>query len=353
MKIKESVIAGNYIREKLPIIILYLVEAVIFMGIAGLYGYDNAVTNMRYAFLLVMVLGIAATIWKYIPYRRKFLDLQEILSKDGVGSLDIPETNKITEKLYQEIIEQEEKSKSRLIYELDEKKQDMADYYTMWIHQIKTPIAAMKLLLNREEQENKRNAGEKQVIEELFKIEQYAEMALHYARLDSMSSDMLFKNCDICNIVKQAVKKYFVLFAGSGLSFELEDFEMTAVTDEKWLIFAIEQLLSNAIKYTPEGKIHIYGINKDGKKSKENVTHVVIADTGIGIGEEDLPRIFERGFTGYNGRMDKRSTGIGLYLCRQIMDKLSHSIEIKSVRGSGTRVVLGFDQEKPESREIG
>lgn len=241
------------------------------------------------------------------------------------------------EQLYQDLISVEEQEKQRLTTEYDEKRKDMADYYTMWIHQIKTPIAAMRLLMEDEK--------ELSAVRELFKIEQYAEMALNYARLDSLSSDLLFQKQEVYPIVKQAVKKYGVLFAGSGLSFSLEEFSCSAVTDEKWLCFVIEQLLSNALKYTGEGGISIYGADEDGAKRTGSVEYLVLEDTGIGIRREDLPRIFERGFTGYNGRVDKRSTGIGLYLCRQVMDRLSHKIRVESEEGLGTRVILGFAQE--------
>ena len=183
-------------------------------------------------------------------------------------------------------------------------------------------------------------------LEELFKIEQYAEMALYFARLDSLSSDLLFRSCNVREIVKQAVKKYSVLFLRSGLSFRMEEFDIKAVTDEKWLSFVVEQVFSNALKYTHEGGIAIYGADAEGSMIQGNAYYLVIEDTGIGIRESDLPRIFERGFTGYNGRMDKKSTGIGLYLCEQIMRRMSHTIRVESAPGKGTKVILGFWQEQ-------
>ena len=154
---------------------------------------------------------------------------------------------------------------------------------------------------------------------------------------------MLFKNYDVGVIIRGAVKKYGVLFIGSGLSFAMEDFECRAVTDEKWFGFVVEQVLSNALKYTGRGGIRIYGADAHGRKRAGKVAYIVIEDTGIGIRESDLPRIFERGFTGYNGRMGKKSTGIGLYLCKEVMDKLSHTIEVKSKEGEGTKVILGLN----------
>ena len=234
----------------------------------------------------------------------------------------------------------------RLQTEYDRKKKDMADYYTMWTHQIKTPIAALRLLQQEEEtKESAWHGGRQAEREELFKIEQYAEMALYFARLDSLSSDLLFRHCDVQEIVKQAVRKYSVLFLRSGLSFQMEAFEIRAVTDEKWLSFVVEQVFSNALKYTHQGGIAIYGADETGSRKEGRTSYLVIEDTGIGIRECDLPRIFERGFTGYNGRMDRKSTGIGLYLCDQIMGRMSHTIRVQSSPGEGTKVILGFLQQ--------
>lgn len=357
---KKMCIWKNYLKDRYPLLLGFVFLAFIFFAVAGLYGYDGSVIKMFYAVILSFFAGSVICFFDYLRYRGKCLKLQEALMKDEESDYCLPSPKGLIEGLYYDIVCQMGREKRELITELDEKRADMMDYYTMWIHQIKIPIAALKLLQQRMEEEEraenqdgesdleaeawergrKRNA--KQFQEELFKIEQYAEMALHYARLDSMSSDMLFKKYDIDVIIKRALKKYAVLFIGSRLSFSIEEFSCKAVTDEKWLGFVAEQILANALKYTNEGGIRIYGSDKNGHLCTGEVRYVVIEDTGIGIRESDLPRIFERGFTGYNGRMEKKSTGIGLYLCCQIMDKLSHSIRVESVEGEGTKVILGF-----------
>ena len=175
----------------------------------------------------------------------------------------------------------------------------------MWTHQIKTPISALRLLLEGSEIPGRAGFLMR---EELFKIEQYVDMVLTFQRLESMSSDMVLQEYDLSSLIKQAVKKYSVLFINKGLRLELGEMDIQILTDQKWFIFCLEQILSNSIKYTPNGGITI--------NAKENM--LSIQDTGIGIRPEDLPRIFDKGFTGYNGRMEKKSTGIGLYLCRRI-----------------------------------
>ncbi len=337
MKKQERIILTAYLKEHIREAVIYGAIVVILLGLAGLYEYEKAIENMSYAAVLIAFFGAVYGVRDYFCYRKKCRLLIDAFAKRGERLDYLPERSSYPEKLYRELVGAAEEEARDVISEYDAKKRDIDDYYTMWTHQIKTPIAALRLLLQ----------DEKQPLEELFKIEQYAEMALHYARLDSFSSDFLFKTQNIEAIVKQAVKKYSILFIGSGLQFSLENFSARAVTDEKWLTFVVEQLLSNAIKYTPDGQIRIYGLDDGKTEIQEHDVHkeaayLVIEDSGIGIREEDLPRIFERGFTGYNGRFDGKSTGIGLYLCKQILDRLSHTIQVESRVGKGTKVILGF-----------
>lgn len=196
---------------------------------------------------------------------------------------------------------------------------------------------------------------------ELFKIEQYVEMALTYLRMEDMSSDMSFKLCSLDVMIKQAVRKYSQMFILKKIKLAYVPVETNVLTDEKWLVFVLEQILSNALKYTKSpaeyGKIAIY-MEDDVYVEQENYTErdpmdspkrkercLVIEDNGIGISPEDLPRVFEKGFTGYNGRTDKKSTGIGLYLCKSVIDKLRHRIWIESEVGKGTKVYLSLVRE--------
>lgn len=346
-----------YIKERIPGVIRYGLCVLILFVLAGLYGYEYSVRNMSYGLFLILFFGCVYGVYDFFRYKKKCVELAELVLIAGEREPHLPSPRSLPEKIYQELISEEEKEKRGFITEYDVKKKDMADYYTMWTHQIKTPIAAMHLILEDEDDAVNQKASswaeqdanrqiKKLAGEELFKIEQYAEMALHYARLESLSSDLLFKQQDIYEIAKQAVKKYAVLFIGSGLTFSMEEFECQAVTDEKWVSFVLEQILSNALKYTKKGGISIYGADVAGNKKSGKTSYIVIEDTGIGIRREDLPRIFERGFTGCNGRMEKKSTGIGLYLCRQIMDRLGHTILVVSEEGRGTKVLLGFEQEK-------
>lgn len=278
-------------------------------------------------FFLILVLGGV----DYVTYARKHQNLcrmREVI-QISVDALELP--TDVIEADYEELIRLVHRDKMQQMTAFENKKTDMTEYYTMWMHQIKTPIAAMRLLLQSED-----HPSNPELSEELFRIEQYVEMALQYLRLDSDTSDLLIQRYELDDIIREAVRKYAKLFIRKKIRLNYEAVDMQVLTDEKWLEFVIEQVLSNAIKYTPSGSISIY-------KKPEEKQVLVIEDTGIGIRAEDLPRVCERGYTGYNGHTDKRSTGIGLYLCKQILKKLSHEIWLESGPGQGTKVYIRLD----------
>lgn len=217
----------------------------------------------------------------------------------------------------------------------------MSDYYSMWVHQIKTPIAAMHVLQQTLEEEYQEQKYIKEIKLELFKIEQYVEMVLTYLRMGEMSGDLKFEKYSLDAIVRQVIRKYSQMFILRKIHLQYAKTSQCIVTDEKWLQFVLEQVLSNALKYTKDGgMIFIYTEEKENKKC------LVIEDSGIGIQAEDLPRVFEKGFTGYNGRADKKSTGIGLYMCKKIMERLNHQIWIESEIDKGTKVYLDLAREE-------
>lgn len=274
-------------------------------------------------FFLLVIGGV--DFYKYYVQHKNLIKAQKLIQV-SVDVVDLPKDQ--IEEDYQKLLLLLHEDKVKAVNNLEHRKKDITEYYTMWVHQIKTPIAAMRLLLQSEE-----SAKNHELEEELFRVEQYVEMALHYTRLDSESSDLQIQKHDLDKIVREAVHKYAKMFIRKKIALDYEPLTTEVLTDEKWLEFVIEQVLSNAIKYTPKGKISIY-------MESENV--LVIEDTGIGIRPEDLPRICEKGYTGYNGHTDKKSTGIGLYLSRRVLDKLSHTIQVESEMGVGTKVKIGL-----------
>jgi len=291
--------------------------------------YDLPVEAVGYASLLCFVVMLIFGIYDYVTFLKKHQRLSELQSDIAISVEQLPAAVNQIEQDYIDLIKALFNDKQQYIAKSDKEKAEMLDYYTMWVHQIKTPIAAMRLILQSEET---RQYHELQ--EQLFKIEQYVEMVMAYLRVGSNSTDFLLKEYDMEDMVKQSVRKYAPMFIRKKISVKLGNLKYRVLTDEKWLCFAIEQILSNAIKYTNEGYILI---------DSENETTLVIKDTGIGIAREDLPRICEKGFTGYNGRVDKRASGIGLYLTKQILTKLGHRISFESEIGKGTTVRIEMD----------
>ena len=245
---------------------------------------------------------------------------------------------KRTEQYEKELKETRERKseESRHWEELQEKQ----DFFALWAHQIKTPIAALNLLLQEEKQDTA------ECRQELFKIESYVEMALNYLRFEEMSNDLVLERNSLEQLVRQVVKKYAAIFIYNHISVQLEHLDYTVLTDEKWFCFVLEQILSNALKYTKQGSVNI------SAEETENGLKVLVCDTGIGIKSEDLPRIFEKGFTGYNGRMDKKASGLGLYLCKGVCGKLGHGISVSSKEGKGTTVILTLQCEKVQQGDL-
>lgn len=287
-------------------------------------------SGIFYAAILSIYFGGILFIVDFSKFVKRYRSLEQLQKIVTVQLDELPSPNDAIEQQYQKLLVLLNGNKNELITRADHRQKDLVDYFTRWAHQIKTPIAAMRLVLQAEQ-----NEQNKELEMELFKIEQYVEAALQYLRLEHISSDLHFKTYDLDTIIKQAVRKYAKIFIRKKIPLHYEEVNYNVLTDEKWLLFVIEQILSNALKYTKEGSISIYMENHQ----------LVIEDTGVGIPSEDLPRLFEKGFTGYNGRMYKESTGMGLYLVKQIIMKLSHPIAIESEVGKGTKVIIDLKTE--------
>lgn len=263
----------------------------------------------------------------FFRFRRCHRDLKKLHKEILVTAENLPRPGCLIEEDYQSLLRLLESTLRDRQAQADQAMADQLAYYTLWVHQIKTPIAAMDLLLQQGERGPAAQA-------ELFKISQYVDMALQYVRLDGTTRDLHLSQVSLDQVIRQVVRKYAKLFILKKIRLDFRETGLTVLSDEKWLAFLLEQLLSNALKYTPEGgQVAIFG---------EPGEILVIADTGIGIAPEDLPRVFERGFTGQNGRLDKKATGIGLYLCRRVTELLGHTLSITSAPGKGTQVRVGL-----------
>lgn len=323
-EVKLTNIITSYIKQYIKPTILFIIFVLVFCVVFSLY--DLELEAILYSTIICIFIGTISICINFISYYKKHIKLYNLQNEISLSLENLPTPKNLIEGDYTNLILNINKDYKNYISKSDIAKTDMLDYYTMWVHQIKTPISAMKLLIQTSESEISGDLSS-----ELFKIEQYVEMVLSYIRLDNSGNDFVIKEYNLDDIVRQAIRKYAPLFIRKKIALDFQNTNCKALTDEKWLVFVIEQLLSNAIKYTNKGKISIYSL--EDKK-------LVIEDTGIGIAEEDIPRIFEKGFTGYNGRTDKKATGLGLYLCKKIMTKLSHKISIESEISVGTKVIL-------------
>ena len=318
-----------YLKRQYKLLLLLAGTVCVFAAVFALY--DLPLEAVAYAGVLCLALGLVLFAVGYSRFLRRHRELRQLLRQTGEKALPLPPARGLLEEDYQALLREVCQDRARLAAENENRLRELTDYYSLWAHQIKTPIAAMDLLLQEDDSPHR---GELEM--ELLKIGQYVEMVLSYLRLDSDSTDYVLREYSLDDILRQAVRKFAKMFILKKITLDFQETGKTVLTDEKWLLFVVEQVLSNALKYTPAGgTIRIYG---DGAT-------VVIADSGIGIREEDQARVFEKGFTGYNGRADKKSTGIGLYLCRQVMDRLNHSISLTSRPGQGTLVRLDLSRE--------
>lgn len=321
-------ILKSYLKKNIKIYILFVVFIAIFFIM--FYLYNLPLEALIYTGSFCFFAALIASFLDFVNYRESYKKLK-FLEKNILNELDaLPKSLDIRIDYYHKIIEKLYEELEKLAQENRQKNTDMVDYYSMWVHQIKTPIAAMNFLLDNEE------VDQKNLQQELFKIERYVEMVLTYIRLDSTSSDYVITKINLDEVVKDSVKKYATIFINKKIKLNFVSHETMVISDKKWLSFAIEQILGNSVKYS----------NTGGKITIETCENkLVIEDNGMGIKEEDLPRIFEKGFTGFNGRYEKKSSGLGLYLCKKTLDKLGHHIEISSKVGEGTRVEITFPKE--------
>lgn len=315
--------------------------------------------DMVYAAVLDAILLLITVLVGFFRYSSKVKALSNALKRPVEEQAQLPEATDDVEILYHRLLENQSIARSESESSAAVRQSQMRDYYSMWVHQIKTPISAMKLLLEAEREElgqlmcdEKPQATLTELSDnldsfedELFRIEEYVSMALQYQRVSSTENDFVLEKVSLDGVIRDTIKKYAKIMIRRHIGINYSGTKKQVYTDEKWLAFILEQVLSNAIKYTPKGFVTI-----ETAEEKDRF-FITIKDTGIGIKAEDLPRVFEKGYTGYNGHADKKATGIGLYLCRQMADKLGHTIRMESEIGKGTKVWIGFDLDYADTRD--
>lgn len=315
--------------------------------------------DVVYAAVLDAILLLITVLVGFFRYSSKVKALSNALKRPVEEQAQLPEATDDVEILYHRLLENQSIARSESESSAAVRQSRMRDYYSMWVHQIKTPISAMKLLLEAEREELGQLMCDEEpqatltelsdnldsFEDELFRIEEYVSMALQYQRVSSTENDFVLEKVSLDGVIRDTIKKYAKIMIRRHIGINYSGTKKQVYTDEKWLAFILEQILSNAIKYTPQGFVTI-----ETAEEKDRF-FITVKDTGIGIKAEDLPRVFEKGYTGYNGHADKKATGIGLYLCRQMADKLGHTIRMESELGKGTKVWIGFDLDYADTRD--
>lgn len=345
----------NFIKQNYIWILMIVTMSCIHLLYMYLIGARKQ--DVVYAAVLDAILLLITVLVGFFRYSSKVKALSNALKRPVEEQAQLPEATDDVEMLYQRLLENQSIARSESESSAAIRQSQMRDYYSMWVHQIKTPISAMKLLLEVEREELGQlicDDEQSQYLlsdnmdsfeDELFRIEEYVSMALQYQRVSSTENDFVLEKVSVDGVIRDAIKKYAKIMIRRHIGINYSGTGQEVYTDGKWLAFMLEQILSNAIKYTPQGFVTI-----ETAEEKDRF-FITIKDTGIGIKAEDLPRVFEKGYTGYNGHADKKATGIGLYLCRQMADKLGHTIRMESEIGKGTKVWIGFDLDYADTRD--
>ena len=375
-KIQNKPHLTNFIKQNYIWILMIVTMSCIHLLYMYLIGARKQ--DVVYAAVLDAMIIIITVLAGFLGYSSKVKALSNALKRPVEEQAQLPEATDDVEILYHRLLENQSIARSESESSAAIRQSQMRDYYSMWVHQIKTPISAMKLLLEAEREElgqlicddeqsqchigdmtggNIGAALKQQAAltelsdnvasfeDELFRIEEYVSMALQYQRVSSTENDFVLEKVSVDGVIRDTIKKYAKIMIRKHIGIDYSGTGQEVYTDGKWLAFMLEQILSNAIKYTPHGVVTI-----ETAEEKDRF-FITIKDTGIGIKAEDLPRVFEKGYTGYNGHADKKATGIGLYLCRQMADKLGHTIRMESEIGKGTKVWIGFELDYADVRD--
>lgn len=333
----------KFIKEKiisLFLIIFALVTIEIFLMI---YSFDKFIKI--YIPIIILSGYFIGLLYEYFIKKRYYDNLQNTLNQLEEKYLIteiIDKANFIEGRILKDVIEQVNKSMHENVNKYKYLQEDYKEYIELWIHEIKLPLATSKMII-----ENNKTRVTKSIREELDKIENYIEQALFYARSNTVEKDYYIGKCDLREVVNESIKKNKTSLIEEKIEINIHDLDNAVNTDSKWIVFILNQIIQNCVKYRNKdvmSNIELYSIQR-----KDN-TILYIKDNGIGIKKGELVRVFDKGFTGTNGRMsNKKSTGIGLYLCKKLCDKLGISIELDSKEGLYTEIRLIF----PNSSFVG
>ncbi|NMD37454.1 MAG: HAMP domain-containing histidine kinase [Christensenellaceae bacterium] len=309
-------IKANYIK-----IIMGYFALLLFAFIFYLYGISWA--QISYP-LFICFLGLSLYfVLDFYFFNKKLKELNAMISEKNFDVKYIQANSPIEQK-YIELINNMSSSHSNDINQLKQKNDANIDYLLLWSHQIKTPLSALNLM-------SQKLPNSSEYMEQLFYVDAYIDMMLQFLKLENINEDYRFEKFNIGDVIREVIRFFRPVFINSKTTVQLDNIDITVLSDKKLLSFVIKQIVSNAIKYSPKGIIKIY---------MESPNTLAVEDNGIGINAEDIPMLFKKGFTGYNGRQHQKSSGIGLFLSYEILSKINHNINISSKPGMGTVVKI-------------
>lgn len=327
----------QYLKDKGPFLAFYLILMCFVTLMMMVSTVEYPVSYVVYTHVVSLFLVFSYIVIGYYYHRNFFQELNNFVKSDYDEFLiTAPDPKNHQQKLILQVIKKIYTNQLKQLELLYNEKRDHRDFVTSWIHEIKVPIAASRLLIENSQGKTVETLVDK-FEDELDKIDHYVEQALYQSRTDSFSKDYFITEVQLERVVKKSVKKYAKSFINKQIHFDMKDNQQSVHTDSKWLGFIIDQILSNSLKYTDDGGRISVWFEEDHREKR-----LLIQDTGIGIKPEDLHRVFEKGFTGSTGRSHTKSTGIGLYLAKQLAKKLGHDLSIQSEEGVYTRVIVHF-----------
>ena len=321
----------DYLKDKIiEIVLINLFVIITTLILYSLKCNGWIIFDIVFLIYLVEIINFTSDYIKRKKFYNNTLNLLEDLDNKNLIHELIPETNFIDSKILKEILYETNKYKIEEINKYKNKEKEFKEYIEMWVHEIKTPLSSAMLTTY-----NNKSKLSDDIKIELDKIDAYVQQVLFYARSEVVSKDYIIKQVSLENVINKVILKHKRDFLLKKINLELKDLDTIVNTDTKWLEYIIDQIITNSIKYIDENpKIKIY------IKQNKNDVKLIIEDNGIGIKSNDLPRIFDKGFTGSNGRNNNTSTGIGLYLVKKLCNKLKHNIEIESE--NGTKAIITF-----------
>ena len=326
----------DFLKDNLITLILIIFALITIEILLMIYSFGNFVKiYIPIIILFTYFIGIFAEYLNKKRYYENVLKILNELDEKYLITEIIKTPNFIEGKIQKDVLEQVNKSMLEQVNKYKYSQEDYKEYIELWIHEIKIPLATSKMIV-----ENNKNEVTLSINEELDKVENYIEQALYYARSNTVEKDYYIKKCSLKQIVNESIKKNKNSLIQEKIAVNIHDLDMKVNTDSKWIVFILNQIIQNSVKYMKKdgnAKIEIYA-----KQGKENIC-LYMKDNGIGIKQGEIGRVFEKGFTGSNGRIiGKKSTGIGLYLCKKLCDKSGISIELNSIENKETEIKIVF-----------